>query len=250
MKQIILILGVLCCSLTSGAQFYSSQRDSIQDVEILDAFYYKTKFIIDLTHERTLLNPGINVKMNVLRIGFQFMKNYKVGMYFAISKTYETYASEINDVALYETNLRGNGVFFEYVIIENYRWYLGASSTFGRGWVIGEAIDMNGIRLEQFDFETDKFGVFSIGVNGGYNVNYWLGMQGGVGYRFTHNASSNNKQQLTTPYYSAGLSMKFGHLLTTVFHHKRVQKMKSIYFKDKDSLFAKRFKNRNPAYFK
>lgn len=232
------------------SQFHSSERDSVINAEIEHKFYYKTKFIFDLSHERTLLTPGVNVKMNVLRAGFQYKKNYKFGMFFAVSKMYETYEPVVSGVAKYETNILGWGGFFEYVLIENYRWYLGTPVALGQGWVSSTAFDENQKRVKEHDFSTDKFGMFSLGVNGGYNVNYWLGMYGGIGFRITNGAGPESSERLTTPFYSYGMKVKIGHFFTTVFHHKRVQRMKSIYFKDRDSWPAKRFKKKNPEYYK
>ncbi len=231
-------------------QFHSSERDSVLDAEIREKFYYKTKFVFDLSHERTLLTAGVNVKMNVLRIGVQYQKKYKFGLYYAISRTYETYEPIVPEVNNYQTNILGWGGFFEYVMIENYRWYLGTPFAFGQGWVSGLAFDEDNNRIAAHDYSTDRFGMFSLGANGGYNVNYWLGLYGGVGFRFTNGAGQQSTDRLTTPFYSYGVKVKIGHFFTTIFHHKRVLRMKSIYFKGKDSWPAKRFKKKNPEYYK
>ncbi|MGB0806924.1 MAG: hypothetical protein ACPGRC_09555 [Salibacteraceae bacterium] len=248
--RLIFTFILVMCGVANFAQSYYTERDSIEDNQIMQEFFYKTKFQVTLSHEKTLLTQGVNMKMNVLKIGIQYKKNYKMGMFFGISKAYRTYEPEASGVSYYETNVGAFGGYFEYVIIEDYRWYLGTPLSFGRGRVLGEAYNSNDNSVPNHDWESENFGMFSFGVNGGYNINYWLTLSGGLGYRFISNASANTDANFNTLYYTYGVKFKLGHLVTNVFHRKRVNKMRSIYFRNKDSWSAKRFKNKHPEFYK
>jgi hypothetical protein len=188
--------------------------------------------------------------MNVLNLGFQLKKDYNFGMFFGLSKTYNTYLPAEIAVSHYETNIFAYGGYFEYVFLENYRWYFGVPISLGRGKVSGLAMDGNNKRISEYDWESANFGVFSMGVNSGLNLNHWLTFALGLGYRFTASANPETQDLLSTPFYTYGVKIKLGHFVTTTFHHKRVNKMKSIYFKDKDNWFANRFKNKHPEFYK
>ena len=72
----------------------------------MNEFYYKTKFQVRLAHERTLLTRGIDVKINTLRMGFQFNRHYKVGLQGFVSRVYETEPIDIPEVNYYNTALK------------------------------------------------------------------------------------------------------------------------------------------------
>ena len=248
-KWTLIVITVLF-ALSSRAQSEYTQRDSIDDAEVMYKFYYKTKFQIDLSHERTLLTKGVNVKMNLLKLGLQYRKNYKFGLLLGISRPYRWYDHSVDNVDYFETNISAFGGFFEYVFIENYRWYVGFPATIGSARINGEAINRIGENDPVNDFRSSRFGITSIGANGGYNINYWLSLTLGLGYRFTMNAVPEGKQRLSSPFYSYGVKFKLGHFTTSVFHKKRVNKMKSIYFREKDTRAADRFKKRHPELYK
>lgn len=232
------------------SQSIYSERDSIEDAQIMQAFFYKTKFQVTLGHENTLITQGTRIRLNSLKVGLQMKQKYKFGLYFGFSRTYNTYKPENIEVAHYETNITGFGGYFEYVFIENYRWYMGIPFTLGNARVYGEAVDANGHNLPKYDWESERIGVYSLGLNGGYNINYWLTLTAGCGYRLTSNADHDTRQTLNTLFYNYGIKFKLGHFFTSVIHPKRVRKMKSIYFRNKETWPAKRFKSKYPEYFK
>lgn len=249
MRVLITIWFLGFTQLLAGQSLYT-ERDSIEDAQIMREFFYKTKFQVTLSHERTLLKSGVNVKMNILKLGIQYKKNYKMGMYFGFSKTYNTLKPVVPNVSYYETVISTMGAYFEYVMIENYRWYVGIPTTIGRAKVSGSAVNNEGNYWIDKNWESNNFGVFSLGANGGYNINHWLTLSAGLGYRFTSSASPDAHEDLNTLFYTYGVKFKFGHFLTSIIHPKRVRKMKSIYFRNKDNWAANRFKDRHPEYYK
>jgi hypothetical protein len=221
-------------------------QDSINDAKIINDFYYKTKFQVSLSNQRTLLTSGVDIKINALNIGFQFKHHYKVGIYGLLSDQYRLNHLETPGVAYYDGILLGYGAYFEYVLLENYRYYVGFPFTVSNAWVNAIAFDEGGNRLKEYQLSSDKFGMTSLGVSAGYNINYWLTFLTGVGYRaaFSNHAHENNL--LSTPFYTFGIKVKLGSFITTISRHKDVLKMKSIYFRDKDTWRGNKFKKRHP----
>jgi hypothetical protein len=246
MRRIIGIILILL-GLNVSAQFDTSLYDSIEEARIMNEFYYKTKFQVRLAHARTLLTKEIDIKINTFRVGFQFKQHYKVGLQGFVSKTYQTESVDVPEVEYYNTAVVGYGAYFEYVFIENYRFYLGAPFSISQGWVRGEAINNNGKRASEYDWMTNKFGIISVGGTGGYSINYWLSVSAGLGYRFSFSNDRAENKLLTTPFYSFGIRVQFGHFITTVFKHQEVNKMKAIYFRDKDTWRGRKFKAKHPT---
>jgi len=242
------LLGIIlwCISLPLIAQDFGATADSIEEARIMNEFYYKTKFQVRLAHERTLLTKDVDIKINTLRVGFQFKRHYKVGLQGFISRNYQIEAIEEPEVSYYNAAIVGYGAYFEYVFIENYRYYLGAPVTLSTAWVSGLAHDQNDKRIDEYDWTSNKFGVFSLGASGGYSINYWLSIFAGLGYRFSFSKDQSENELLTTPFYSFGVRVQFGHFIKTVFNHQEVNKMKAIYFRDKNTWRAKKFKSKHP----
>ncbi|UTW66525.1 hypothetical protein KFE94_18045 [bacterium SCSIO 12643] len=245
MKKFLGIL-LLFISVSGFGQSFGSTADSIEEARIMNEFYYKTKFQVRLAHERTLLTKGVDVKINALRVGVQFKQRYKFGLQGFISRIYRTEPIEVPEVSYYNTAIVGYGAYFEYVFIENYRYYLGVPVTLSNAWVTGNARDHSDERIEQYDWISNRFGVFSLGTSGGYSVNYWLSVFAGLGYRFSFSKDQSQNDLLTTPFYSFGIRVQLGHFIKTVFKHQEVNKMKAIYFRDKNTWRAKKFKSKHP----
>ena len=116
MKNIFGIL-IMLLSVHGYAQFDSPLTDSLEEERIMKEFYYKTKFQVRLAHERTLLTKGIDVKINALRMGFQFKKHYKVGLQGFVSRVYQTDPIDVPEVNYYNTAIVGYGAYFELSLI-------------------------------------------------------------------------------------------------------------------------------------
>ncbi len=221
-------------------------QDSINDAKIINEFYYKTKFQVRLSNQRTLLSSGVDIKINALNIGFQFKHHYKLGLFGLLSNRYVLSAEENPGVAYFEASVLGYGAYFEYVLFENYRYYLGLPFTVSSAFVGAQAFDNNDNALKEQDLRSDNFGMTSLGVSAGYNINFWLTFSTGVGYRLAFSGQDEENDLLSTPFYTFGVKVKLGSFITTISRHKEVLKMKSIYFRDKDTWRGNKFKKRHP----
>ena len=224
----------------------SNIQDSINDAKIINEFYYKTKFQVSLSNQRTLLTSGVDIKINALNLGFQFKHHYKVGIFGLLSNSYRLDQLEVPEVAYYEAVILGYGAYFEYVLFENYRYYLGFPFKVSNAWVGAQAFDENDKRLQEHNLKSNNFGMTSLGVSAGYNINFWLTFSTGVGYRVAFSEQDHENALLSTPFYTFGIKVKLGSFITTVSRHKEVLKMKSIYFRDKDTWRGRKFKKRHP----
>jgi len=243
MKWWLLFIAMGYASL-GWSQNYTSERDSIEDAEILHYFKYRTKLQFRIGHERTLLNTGVNVKLNTFRLGLQFKYRYKFGVIAFVSKRYNT-VSQVPEVNYYKSAIVGFGIYGEYVFIDTYRFYLGAPVSFSSARVKSLAQDNSDNPLQQFDKFSDRFNVFSMGVTGGYNINYWLTLSAGLGYRYTYSTQQGERNRFNTPFYSLGLKWRFGQFVETIFQHKKVVRMKQAYFRNKDTWRANTFRKRH-----
>ncbi|MFT4753939.1 MAG: hypothetical protein ACI85Q_001494 [Salibacteraceae bacterium] len=216
----------LACSVTPMyAQESYTNKDAIRDSDIMEWFFYKTKFWVVLGHEKILLTSGVNVKMNMFKVGFQCRKNYKFGLYLGWSEGCNTFYPKLV------------GSCFEYAFIENYFGYVRAPITIGRGKMEGLAMQEERNSTKSHDWESDELGFFSLDPHGRINLNHWLTFASGISYRFTSSTSLDARELLSAPFYSYGVKFKLGQLITSALHHKEVNKMKSIYLREKNNLW-------------
>ena len=227
------------------SQAYEPESIAMEDSLILREFYYRRKFQIRLSHERTLLTSGVNIKLNNLIFGFQIKKNYKFGGILFISKSYRTNKDWLPSGAYYKSSILGYGAYFEYVIIDDYRYYVGFPLNITKAWGSSIAYNANNKRIREYDTTSKGFGMIALGVSGGLNLNYWLTLSVGLGYRVSYSGSKEENDLLTTPYYSLGVKLRFGNLMTSMFDHKEVQRMKQAYFRNKTSWRANVFRKRH-----
>ena len=243
---LVIIFAVFHLGLLAQPSDSTYIQDSIYDANIINEFYYKTKFQVGLSNQRTLLTSGVNIKINALNIGFQFKHHYKVGIFGLLSNSYQLNQLEVPEVAYYEAAILGYGAYFEYVLFENYRYYLGFPFKVSNAWVAAQAFDENGDLLHEQRLKSDNFGMTSLGVSAGYNINFWLTLSTGLGYRAAFSTQEHENDLLSTPFYTFGIKVKLGSFITTVSRHKEVLKMKSIYFRDKDTWRGRKFRKRHP----
>ena len=245
MKQVWLILVLGFISEISLGQVSNVEVDSLTDEQIEYDFYHKTKFELELSQTNTWLKKGINVKVRSLNIGLQFNRNYKFGVSGILSKRYQTTYEDYPEIGYFETSLLGFGTYFEYLLIKNYRLEVGFPLAVGKVWATNEAYSTEKTRIPASDFTSNGFGLFSIGANGEYSINYWLAFGLGLGYRFSIGANSNTSQNLSTPYYSFGIKLQLGKFVKTIFHHEQVLQMKSIYFRDRRPAKSEKMRKRS-----
>lgn len=232
-------------SFFSQSQTSHTYSDTLTNEEVDYEFFGKTRYHFELAHARTLLTEDIDFKVNFIKMGVQFKKRYKTGIAFVLSRIYtvEATSEQINEVDNYNSQLRGTGTYFEYVWLENYRYYFSTGLDISSVYFNFNAFK-NGDRVHHKDYKTARFAMGAFGVSGGYSINYWLVLAGGLGYRFAFSDHDQFNKELTTPYYSIGLKLKFGNLYKTIFHHDKVLKMKSIYFEGRNERKAKMYRDK------
>lgn len=214
--------------------------DSLTDEQVEYEFFYKTKFQLEFASANALLTQGTSINVRGIHIGIQYKHHYKMG----VTNLFSQYSiANPNDTTStrYGYRLGGFGVYFEYVAIENYRWYLSAPFTIANAWVEQTPFDNDNLPISSQRVRGADFAYTSIGVSGGYSVFYWLAIAGGVGYRksFIDNREINNL--LSTPYYNIGVKFRFGRFMKTIMQPDHVLKMKSVYFRDRNRAKSDKF---------
>lgn len=233
MKTLILTIISVMCSVLAYSQD-SLYADSLTDEQVEYEFFYKTKFQLEFASSRAFLAQNTSINITGIHLGVQFRHHYKFGVTFLNSEQYLTQVDN-DPVIKYESHgLTGAGVYFEYVIIENYRYYLSVPLTLANTVVRSVPYDYSDNPIPVRSYESPNFPFTSLGVSGGYSVLYWLALSGGVGYRNTFADDPEVKSVLSTPYYNFGLKFRFGRFVKNVMQRDHVLKMKSVYFRERN----------------
>lgn len=246
MKNWIFILCFVGAFFSAQAQDVSLPADTMTDAEIEHMFFYKTRYQVRIGSERSIFSEN-NIKLNYYKFGVQFKKHYKTGLVLFGSRETPLSGVETPEVAQFNLKVTGIGAYFEYVFIENYRFSVSSPLTLGYTRIKAKAYDDELNRISSFDKKSGYYGFMSIGATATMSINYWLVLSTGFGYRQVFAASSTNSGYLSSPYYSVGFKIRVGNLWRTMFHHKEVLRMKSVYFRDKrpekSAKLAKRARN-------
>lgn len=231
MKIIINILLLSFFSFSNIAQ--EIDYDTLTDAEVEHEFYGKTKFEFKLSRDRSVMSEGYQVKGSTWKIGVRFKKHYKVGMALFFSDNHMIEAVKDANVQYYKLSFSGIGMYTEYVIFKNYRFEYAIPVSLLSVKAKAKAFNVNDDHMKYADTISNSFGVLSCGFSATYNLNYWFGVGGGIGYRFSFSDNPDNNEILGSPFYSFGVKIQLGKLHKTMFHHEYVLKLKSIHFRDR-----------------
>ena len=232
MKILVNILLFSFCSIAIIAQ--DVDYDTLTDAEVEHEFYGKTKFEFKLSRDRSIITSGKPIRGSTLKIGVRFKRNYKVGFAIFFSDELDIQAPENPDISHYKLSFDGVGIYSEYVVFKNYRFEFSTPVSLVSVKAKAKAFNLNEDRASHADTASNRFGMFSLGVGGTYNLNYWLGVGAGLGYRFAFSDNAENNNILSTPFYAFGIKIQLGKLYKTTFHHEQVLKLKSIHFRDRN----------------
>lgn len=231
MKKIVVIL-FCCLSWFEGfSQMDSLVIDTLTDEYIQWEFFEKPRIELKITHQRTLITEGVNVKFNGINLGYQFKGKYKAGLALFYSETYETTNTDYPDVNYFITQVVGYGAYFEYIAFHNYRYQIGFPISAGTIWEEYTAHVDYKTKIPEYDYRSDSYGLYSLGVNASYSVNYWLLFSVGGGYRHAIGGDPEINNILSNAYYSFGVKFQLGKFIKSVRTPEEVLHMRSLYFK-------------------
>jgi len=233
MRIIVAILAICSISLNVYSQDIDWENDTLTDDFIEHLFFHKTKIEFRISTDKTFITKGVNARFTNLRLGVRFKKHYKFGLVMTTMRPLSFAAPENTKVNTYNLKFNGYGGYFEYVILKNYRFEVSAPFSILSMQAEADAFDYSNARFPEQDTSSNRFPVLSLGVYGGYSINYWLAIGLGFGYRQAFSTNDQNNSVISTPFYSLGLKIQLGNFYKSVFHKDQVLYMKSVYFRDR-----------------
>ena len=165
---------------------------------------------------------------NGFRVGMEYKSKLRFGLLFLghdAPVDFETFADG-GRRSLAHAFSAGGGV--EVLIINNYRWELGVPYLIGVGEGLVEWYGLDDRVILRQDKES--FAYHQLGVRGQYNINYWLGVNVGIGYRVGVSPNEELRNFVQSYYTSYGFRIRPSHLLKSIFHHKELVKYKQAFF--------------------
>lgn len=239
MRLIFTFFFLWCAVHTLAQKRY--QLDSLTDEQVEYEFFYKTKIQLEFASSNALLTQGTSVNVTGIQLGVQYKHHYKFGITFLNSERYLLDNTEDVGIKYESSQLFGLGAYFEYVILENYRWYLSTPFTIANAWIIHTPYDYEDNPIVVRRYDTPDFPFASIGASGGYSILYWLAIGGGIGYRKSFVDDAEVNKVLSTPYYNIGVKFRFGRFMKTLMQPDHVLKMKSVYFRGRNRAKSDKF---------
>ena len=233
MRIVIAICTFWLVSVSAISQETDWETDTLTDAYIENLFFQKTKLEFRISTDKTLITKGVNARFTNLRLGIRFKKHYKFGLVMTTMQPLFYEAPENSFVKNYNLKLTGYGGYFEYVILKNYRFEVSVPFSILSMQAEADAFDYSGIRFPEQDTSSHRFPVLSLGIYGGYSINYWMAIGLGLGYRQAFSTNDQNNSVISTPFYSLGLKIQIGSFYKSMAHREQVLYMKSVYFRDK-----------------
>ncbi len=179
-----------------------------------------------------------NIVFNSLRGGFEIKKKYRTGLLIATIADSLLLQDQLPEGATYNSvGLTAIGGFFEFMVINNYRWEMSVPIQLGYGFVSYTYLDNN--KQELFKEEVPYYFFTELGFNFQYNFNNWVGFGVGFGVRTTSAGHESVARYTRGPYYNLGLRFSVGGLYISIFHKKEVLAKKKAYFKLREKTKAK-----------
>ena len=186
--------------------------------EIRGSFEKKPKFFFNFTQYNSFINRQ-SANISGIKAGLEFNEKVRLGFGYGWlnSDIVDKIVIEKNDLK-YQTNgqLKFNFIStsFEYEFYTNDSWHLSVPLVVGAGGAHYEYIDR--ITKDRTSTKNSPIVLFEPTVNAQYNIISWVGISGGLGYRFAVNAKDYRKN-FSSPIYVIQLKIFFDEIYRDVF---------------------------------
>ena len=174
-----------------------------------------------------------NVRFNSIRLGISYNKKYRMGLLISGLVDSVIIREDVPpDATFNEINFLALGGFFDFMIINNYRWELSVPIQLGYGFTRYKYLD------EQKELIREEDGPYyflsEVGIGLQYNINNWLGLDGGIGVRAVSAGDETLAEYTRGPYYNFGLRFNIGDFYQSLFKKEEVKAMKKRYFEARE----------------
>lgn len=194
------------------AQFFTRLGDTIHT-----SFHTKPKFFLGFDTRRSFISNR-DVKIFGLRAGLEWNHRVRlgIGLYGLLSPYLRSYERLNDSTGLLDTiaaPLRFGYLsgFAEYVVVNKKRWELSVPLHLGLG----------SSRFEGFEAETEGgFLLTELSLQAQYKILKWIGLGGGVGYRWLIIPNNKVQEDFNSPIYIFKIKIFMGEIVKAVFKKK------------------------------
>lgn len=205
----------------------------LQDFKLLFSFDSRNSFILNQ-----------QAKMLGFRVGVEMFDKYRTGFGFYGLRDHIDLPQEIRRYDTLNQALRFtySTLFFEYVIYEDFKWEASASFPFGRGKGMVDTLSSRyNIPGERVSGDVN---VIAPSAGGHYKLFYWLGVGGGLGYRFVVAPERNIRRSLSSPFYVIKVKLFLGGIYKSIFKSEEVEAERAEWRNQRRERKAKREERR------
>ena len=235
-KNALIIFSFFICSLAQA------QYQQLAGVFVPpDSAAKKNTLLLKFSKTNSLIDDQ-KFQFLSLRLGVEYDKRFRYGVSFSFLADSFFVSEDIPENAAYNRiNYFGIGGFWEFMVINNYRWEFSVPLKFGYGGFNYTYLDSAYQEINQEKDESYML-FLEIGAELQYNINNWLGLGVGVGVRSVAAGDQTIIKYTRGPYYSFGLRYSIGGFYNSVFHRKQVLENKEKYFEARRKAIEQRRK--------
>jgi len=158
-----------------------------------------------------------------LRVGLPIKNKYEFGVGLYASRVFDFFGKEIEKDYLDNSTIPSQtlpavigfkyfSVYGEYTLVDNNRWNITANSQYGLGQVFIELTESNGSMRKK----TEGKSLIEHSLKAKYQLNSWLQLIGGVGYRYLINGEEQIRDAFNAPIYIVSAEIDFKRLFASI----------------------------------
>lgn len=210
----------LSFSKSEASAFRRHYEDTVWTVSgwtPLDSKYRKRRLDFVLDGRQTFIN-GANAKIGGFRIGIEYRRVHRFGLGFynldngVVTNSLAEIDPRISSATLF---LKYNSIYYERVLYFHRRWEWSLTAHLGKGTITGHYLIPH--VSEAINFER-KVKPVEISSTMYYNLNWWISVGAGVGYRYMRNTPDEVQSIYNSPVLIVKLRFKFGKLIKGAFN--------------------------------
>lgn len=222
-----------------------SDTASVDTSEVYIPKYQKTKrrkLVFELDGRTTLIQ-GEWLRLGGFRIGMEYREKFRLGLasHYVQSPVPLRNNSGFKSMHRGEFNFRYNSIFYDYIILHNFRYAVEFSAELGGGKA----------NFFLYNHETDdldttitstKLSNMSLKIAGYVNATPWFAIGTGVGFTTAKAVFPKHEVGLNAPFYTIKLKFMLGRLFKTIFKPEIIEEERFLYEREKQKRIEERQK--------
>lgn len=178
---------------------------------------WKFDFVLDA---RQTIVSGIVARLAGTRIGMEYRRVHRFGLgFYNLGDGISVNSlAEVNpEIVKANVNLRYTSFFYERVMYFHPKWELSLTAHAARGRITGNYLIAGGIKPQAFP--TQRVKAFEFSTTAYYNLNWWISLGTGIGYRIVPDAPEEVSHIYNSPIVLARIRLKLGKLVKSIWDH-------------------------------